>query len=526
MFKTFKCAFALKNTYRANGVIFSLKQIPLVKRLLPAALYKSRGLKIFANIVSIILELANIFVTKPLYVALMIYLPAILYQADTAAILLHIFLLMTLIGVIMNSHLFNPTKDKYYAMFLLKMDPGEYTLTNYGYFLLKSLLGLGVSFIVCGLLVGLRLPTCILMAIFVVFSKICFHSFLLWRSQRTGRKTYNENKPSSALWITIFAILLCAYGLPLINWHLSETIFYILMVPVVIFGLVGSVYLWRFQGYRRVYKDLLQNNNIFFGYNDAVKQANIDTYQKKQLDSSVKVSSNKTGYGYLHELFVKRHRKLLTRSARNFSIGIFVILVSVVAMIYLNPGIAVRANRMMLNSLPLALMFMYFINRGQSVTQAMFMNCDHSMLTYRFYRRPEAVLQLFRQRLRTLVAINLLPAALIALGLPLVLYLSGGTDNPLNYLVLFLSIISMSVFFSVHHLVMYYLLQPYNVELQTKSATYGIVNYITYLIPFAFMYIKLPTIAFGSCMVGFAVLYVILSLIFAYKYAPKTFKLR
>ena len=71
MFKTFKCAFALKNTYRANGVIFSLKQIPLVKRLLPAALYKSRGLKIFANIVSIILELANIFVTKPLYVALM-----------------------------------------------------------------------------------------------------------------------------------------------------------------------------------------------------------------------------------------------------------------------------------------------------------------------------------------------------------------------------------------------------------------------------------------------------------------------
>lgn len=195
-------------------------------------------------------------------------------------------------------------------------------------------------------------------------------------------------------------------------------------------------------------------------------------------------------------------------------------------MIFISPEVAARANRMMLNSLPLALLIMYFVNRGQYVTQAMFMNCDHSMLTYRFYRQPEAILQLFRQRLRTLVAINLLPAMLIALGLPLVLYLSGGTDNPLNYLMLFLAIISMSVFFSVHHLVMYYLLQPYNVELQSKSVTYAIVNYITYIIPFAFMYIKLPTIAFGSCMVGFAILYVILSLVFAYKYAPKTFKLR
>ena len=38
MFKTFKKAFALKNTYRVNGIIFSLKQIPLIKKLLPGEL--------------------------------------------------------------------------------------------------------------------------------------------------------------------------------------------------------------------------------------------------------------------------------------------------------------------------------------------------------------------------------------------------------------------------------------------------------------------------------------------------------
>lgn len=526
MFKTFKQAFALKNTYRANGFIFSLKQLPLIKKLLPATLYRSRGLKTFANIISGIWELCNVFVTKPLYVVLMIYLPATLYKGDASAILLHIFLLMTIIGVAMNSRLFDPTKDKYYAMFLLKMEPREYTLTDYGYFLLKSLAGLMPAFIICGSITGLSALTCVLMPFFVVLSKLAFHGFLLYRSEKSHKKVYNAGKPTPMFWIIVMVLLALAYGLPLTGLIISETVFYIAMVPAAAFGIPGAIYIWKFPGYRRVYKELLQDNNIFFGYSEAVKQANINTFQKKQLDSSVKVNSSKSGYGYLHEIFVKRHRKLLTRSARNFSIGIGALLAAAVAMILASPQIAANANSMMLNSLPLALLVMYSVNRGQYVTQAMFINCDHSMLTYRFYRKPKAILRLFRQRLLTLVSINLLPAMLIAIGLPLVLYLSGGTDNPLNYLVLFISIISMSVFFSVHHLVMYYLLQPYNVELQTKSAAYRIVSYITYIIPFAFMNIKLPTIAFGGCMVGFAVLYVILSLFLAYRYAPRTFKLR
>ena len=55
-------------------------------------------------------------------------------------------------------------------------------------------------------------------------------------------------------------------------------------------------------------------------------------------------------------------------------------------------------------------------------------------------------------------------AFLIGGGLALLLYLSGGTDNPINYAILFVSIIAMSIFFSVHYLVLYYLLQTYNVE--------------------------------------------------------------
>lgn len=67
MNKTLKISFSLKNTYRVNGVLFSLKQIPLVKRLLPATLYQVKGLKIFANILSVLWEIVSVFLGKFLY---------------------------------------------------------------------------------------------------------------------------------------------------------------------------------------------------------------------------------------------------------------------------------------------------------------------------------------------------------------------------------------------------------------------------------------------------------------------------
>ena len=54
MLKTLRISFALKNTYRVNSILHSLKQIPLLKRILPGTLYQVRGLKIFANILNVI----------------------------------------------------------------------------------------------------------------------------------------------------------------------------------------------------------------------------------------------------------------------------------------------------------------------------------------------------------------------------------------------------------------------------------------------------------------------------------------
>ena len=84
----------------------------------------------------------------------------------------------------------------------------------------------------------------------------------------------------------------------------------------------------------------------------------------------------------------------------------------------------------------------------------------------------------------------------------------------------------MSIFFSVHYLVMYYLLQPYNISTEIKSSTYKALQGVTYGVCYMLTEINLPTFYFGLAMILFSVVYSVVSLFLAYKYAPKTFKIR
>ncbi|HJB33798.1 MAG TPA: hypothetical protein H9775_04525 [Candidatus Blautia merdipullorum] len=122
--------------------------------------------------------------------------------------------------------------------------------------------------------------------------------------------------------------------------------------------------------------------------------------------------------------------------------------------------------------------------------------------------------------------INAVPAIVIGAGLCLTLYASGGTENPAHYLVLFISILCMSIFFSIHYLTIYYLLQPYNAGTEMKSGTYQMVMSGTYLVCLGMMQVKMPTLLFGITCILFCILYSAAACILVYKFAPKTFRLR
>ena len=195
-------------------------------------------------------------------------------------------------------------------------------------------------------------------------------------------------------------------------------------------------------------------------------------------------------------------------------------------LLYLKPEIKPGANKLVSNCLPYFTFIMYAINRGTGFTQALFMNCDHSLLTYSFYKEPGCILKLFQIRLREIMKINAVPGLVIGCGLALVLYVSGGAAGWMDYGILVVSVVSMSLFFSVHYLVVYYLLQPYNAETEIKSGMYRVVMSITYFVCFFMMQLRMPVMLFGSMTIVFCVVYCIAACVLVYRLAPKTFKLR
>ena len=524
MIETFITSFKLQNTYRTNSIIYSLKQLPLIKRILPNSLYKNRGLKIFASIISILWEIINIFIGKLLYILLMIFMALTWYHTNQADTFIHLFVFLTLAGGVINTYMLNPTKDKYYAIILMNIDARKYGLSNYYYQLIKLVVGFLPFTILFGMIIGVPLWIQIALPFFALAIKLIVMNYSIYHFKKTN-KASNENIPTKFVWGFVAVCLVLAYGLPAINFVITQSIFLCVFIISIILGIYSLVKIHNFKDYRRMYKQVLTESNVYMKERKAGTQLIKDT-SLKQIELDKNYTSNKSGFAYFHDLFVKRHSKILTKAVKKQSVVILGLIIAMIIGISVNDTFKSKTNEILMVYLPYFVFIMYCINRSSSVTQAMFMNCDHSMLTYRIYRTPKVILGIFKERLKTLITINLLPAVLIGGGLSLLLYLSGGTDNPLNYAILFISIIAMSIFFSVHYLVMYYLLQPYNVSTEMKSSTYKVVQGLTYIVSWYMIQIKMPIFTFGIATIVFCIAYCLISLLLAYKYAPKTFKLR
>lgn len=524
MIETFRISFRLQITYRTNALLRSLKSVPGVKKLLPTSLYASRGLKRFALVISILREILSIFFGKALYLLLMTVLPLFYLKLSGPANFLHILLFLTLLGGLLNARIIQPGRDKYYAVFLMRLDAKKYALSNYLYFLLRTFVGMAIVTALVGRLYGVSVLGAVASAALVVAIKCILPAILLGTPMKEQKKRFEKLYTVLAI-LVITALLSAAYALPVLGWALPVKVFYAVCAVAVVIAVPSIWVLCHFNGYKDAYKEELTGEMAFESPKSATAKAMQISYQKK-LSFSVSQSSKKSGYAYLNDLFVQRHTKILTRSALRITSFFSVLMLVGIAACLFYPPVREKLNEYLLTALPSLLFVMYFINRGQTITQAMFVNCDHSMLTYRFYRQPKAILQLFAARLRSVIRINLMPAAVLAAGLPAMLLLSGGTAHPLDYLLLSASVLLMAVFFSVHHMVLYYLLQPYNENSEMKSPMFTVANTVTYLISYFAVRQEIETSVFGVFLLGFCVLYILFALLAAYRLAPKTFCLR
>ncbi|WP_242963786.1 hypothetical protein [Lachnoclostridium sp. An131] len=526
MARTLRITFSLRNTYRVNNILYALKQIPLVGRILPETLYQEPGLKILANIISVLWEIFAALIGKGVYFLILLGAAALYPSPEKRALFLYLMVICTVLGGFVNTYMFNPTKDKYYALILLRMDARSYTLVNYGYALIK----LAAAYLLFGLLTGglVDLPVWqrVLLPLFAVGVKLFAAAYMLRDYEKTGNAS-NENKVGPLYWAALFLGLAAAFGLPAIGIFLPETASLIFMGLGVALGAFSARRILRFAFYREMYQELLGDWMDQMDKGGASKTASAARKQsEKAISADTGITSSRNGFEYLNELFIKRHQRILWRAAEKIAFVCLILVLAALIALSLYPEVKTVVNELTMQFLPYFVFILYAINRGTGFTQALFINCDSSLLTYSFYKKPGQILKLFRIRLREIIKINLLPAFVIGAGLAVLLFASGGTDNPVNYAVLVVSVLCMSVFFSVHYLMIYYLLQPYTAGAEMKSGTYKIVMTVTYFVCYLMMRVQMPTFIFGLMTIVFCVAYSVIACVVVYRMAPKTFKLR
>ncbi|HIU30616.1 MAG TPA: hypothetical protein IAB66_00420 [Candidatus Caccousia avistercoris] len=523
--RTFKLAFSLKTAYRVNSFLYAVKQIPLLGRALPGTLYASPVPKALGLVVAILWELASVFLGKALYLGGLVFLPGILYQGqDTAAVYCHLLLFLTAAGAFTNTYMFNPTNDKYYAILLMRMDARKYTLSDYGYAILKVVVGFLPFTLLFGLLAGVPLWLCLLCPFSIAGGKAMAAAAYLRQYEKTG-DVQNENALGKFQWLVLFLLLAAAYGLPALGLTVPLAAFGAAAVLAVLGGAAAAAKIIQFPLYKPMYREILASARS--GLDKTKKAAAVTQARTRKLISAdTAITSRRHGLEYFNELFIKRHQKILWKSSKWIAMVSAVLVLGALLVLFLLPQARQPVNEILMSFLPYFVFIMYAINRGTGFTQALFMNCDHSMLTYSFYKQPRFILKLFQIRLREIIKVNLLPALVIGGGLALLLFASGGTENPLNYAVLFVSILVMSVFFSVHYLTIYYLLQPYNAGTEMKSGTYRLVLIATYAVCYMLMQVRMDTLLFGAAAILLCAAYCAAACLLVYRLAPKTFRLR
>ena len=235
MIGTFKISFSLKNTYRVNAILYSLRQIPGIRRLLPGALFKVRGLKIFACVLAAIWELATVFLGKFIYFITMVTGIGVLYEgAATQAVFLHILFFLTIIGGFTNTNLFNPTKDKFYAVILMRMDARAYTRTNYGYSIIKVIVGFMPVILFFGMHRSIPIWLCLALPFSIAGLKMSIAAWSLMDYERRGL-VYNENKLGKWLWSAVALLLFLAYALPALGFTLPAVVsgvLFLIFIPL------------------------------------------------------------------------------------------------------------------------------------------------------------------------------------------------------------------------------------------------------------------------------------------------------
>lgn len=485
MVKTIRTLLAIRISIVVNLLIYTLRKLPFLGKLIRKSAYANLGFKRVITIIAFLLVQLGGFATRFAYVGIMVYLPVVmlgegLTEEQSLRQFLHLYAVISLaVACVSNATVLETKREKLIAVKLMRMSPTKYMKAVLGYRYATSLIYLLPALILFAMLAGATLTESIALTVLTLLLRVAAEYAHLKLFERTGVVLIKRN---AIVWSVIILGYAAAYSPLLFGWVPSTATvllslpFYLVIVGI---GLFAAVKLARYTDYREAVDAATKRDDPLLNLNQMFKDAEKQSVSMKDSDYQVKREEQGRlealqGYAYLNALFFLRHRRLV-RDAVNKRLAI----IGAIGAVGAGLAIAYQDKVQQLEwgidvFFPILCVAMLFLTVGERICKAMFYHCDLSLLRYGYYRN--ASYEHFRIRLGKLLRLNLLIAVALGAALTVIAAAIGGEWLNRELLMLWVCVIALAVFVTVHHLFMYYFFQPYATELNVKNPLFYLVN--------------------------------------------------
>ncbi len=526
---------------QVNVLLYYVRKLPFVGEKIPYRLYGETDIKKAIGAIPVVFSVIGAFVGTFLYFLLMIKLPANWIQGfwekegifvDQKAVMVYLFLIFSFLpGSFLVSNLVEGAKKDYVLLHVMRIPAAQYYRSK---MVLK-----GVKDTICFLVPLLWFGFGAESALFVVslfFTRYIGHAGILQHyrhSEKKGKKVFWKSLGKTFLMFGI--ILALGYGVAAAVPRLFFDRYVMAEVVVFLsFTLVGMFCfskVWKYGGYTIFAKKMVSLKD-FLEQDDAVKEARAADVQIQDKDISKeelrsRKYEEKEGYDYLNAIFFERHKRIVSRAVKSRIIIILAVgLIGAVALLFVGEQMKQKTFEAMTQMMPVMVFVMYLESTGGRICKAMFFNCDISLLKYGYYREADAILKNFKIRLRKLLMLDAVPAAIICGMILLWTLLCGEILAVWKVIPLMAGSLLLSAFFCLFHLFMYYITQPYTEEKTVKSPIFSVVNALVYFGCYLCLQIQTGSWLFTLGVLAVTIIFIPLSYFCVFRFAPKTFKIR
>ncbi|MFC4600864.1 hypothetical protein [Cohnella hongkongensis] len=514
-----------------NRLVYYIRRLPLIGPKVPESLYAGLSWKRGAAVAGLLLGIVWSAAVQLAYVGLFVYWPVKASGVETLPAFLSVLLVLSfLVGPIVNARVMETKRSKFVAVKLLRLPPATYMRSTLAYRYTVFFMAFVPALVLFVPLAGGSPLDGALIALALVGWRVVAEFVHLLVFQKTGIVLIKQNL---FVWLSLLAGVALAYGPLLLDdaprFGIVLTA-YPFVLALALLGAGAAVLLARYPDYAEAVDAAVKRDDPLLNLGQVMSDARkadvvvkAGDYKSADIEEAPQsaIGERLRGYARLNALFFQRHRRFIRKPLVNRLIGICG---AAAAAALLAASVGAPEGWTLSTLLPFLPFGLYSLAIGERFCRAIFYNCDLPLLRYAFYR--EAAVRHFAIRLKRLGGMNLLLGTALGAALTAVAAAAGWPLDAGLLLPMWIAVLALCWLFSVHHLLLYYLLQPYTPEMNAKNPLFFTLNIAVSALCWITLVAKPGPVEIAAGTAVLAAVYSAAALLLVRRYGPNAFRLK